>query len=200
MQGERLHFAREWAQSPQMPKTLNAPKHHLNVGSADVKTCFKCKTDKPVSLFFKHNQTTDGYHSWCKDCCRKGSARSLEKINSTIEGRARIFLRNARNSANKRKQEFSLTIENIVECWHTQWGVCAYSGRQMTLEAGQLNTVSIERIDSAVGYTPENTILVCQAINRMKSDFGFDDFYALCRDVADFLGDDKLELAVGAYK
>ena len=70
----------------------------------------------------------------------------------------------------------------------------------MTLEAGQLNTVSIERINSNVGYTPENTILVCQAINRMKSDFEFDEFYDLCRDVAHFLGDDKLELAVGAHK
>jgi len=70
----------------------------------------------------------------------------------------------------------------------------------MTLEAGHLHTVSIERIDSSVGYTPENTILVCQAINRMKSDFAYEDFYALCRDVAQFLGDDRLELAVGAHK
>ena len=70
----------------------------------------------------------------------------------------------------------------------------------MTLEAGKLNTVSIERIDSNIGYTLENTILVCQAINRMKSDFEFDEFYELCRDVAQFLGDDKLNLAIGAYK
>lgn len=165
-----------------------------------MKTCFKCKTSKPVSLYFKHAQTADGYHSWCKECCRAGSARSIEKINSTIEGRARIFLRNAKNSAVKRGQIFGLTVSDIVKCWHAQEGVCSYSGRQMTLEAGQLNTVSIERIDSAVGYTLENTILVCQAINRMKSDFGFEDFYNLCRDVADFLGDDNLELAVGAYK
>ena len=70
----------------------------------------------------------------------------------------------------------------------------------MTLEAGKLNTVSIERIDSKIGYTKDNTILVCQAINRMKSDFGFEDFYELCRDVADFMGDESLNLAVGAYK
>ena len=165
-----------------------------------MKTCFKCKTSKPFGAYFKHAQTTDGYHSWCKECCRAGSARSLEKINSTIEGRARIFLRNAKNSATKRNQVFALTVADIVECWNTQWGVCAYSGRQMTLEAGHINTVSIERIDSAVGYTLENTILVCQAINRMKSDFSLDDFHALCADVAQFLGDDKLELVVGAYK
>jgi len=70
----------------------------------------------------------------------------------------------------------------------------------MTLEAGKLNTVSIERIDSDVGYTPDNTILVCQAINRMKSDFSYEDFYTLCRDVAEFLGDDELNLAVEARK
>jgi len=70
----------------------------------------------------------------------------------------------------------------------------------MTLEAGNLNTVSIERIDSSQGYIPANTILVCQAINRMKSNFEFNDFYDLCKDVAIFLGDEKLEIAVGAYK
>ena len=70
----------------------------------------------------------------------------------------------------------------------------------MTLEAGKLNTVSIERIDSKVGYTKDNTILVCQAINRMKSNFGFEDFYSLCADVAQFLGNDKLELNVGNWK
>ena len=111
-----------------------------------------------------------------------------------------MFLQNARKSAAKRQQAFALTVDDIVKCWKQQAEICAYSGRQMTLEVGHLNTVSIERIDSAVGYTPDNTILVCQAINRMKSDFAFEDFYALCADVADFLGTDRRELAVGAYK
>jgi hypothetical protein len=165
-----------------------------------VKVCFRCKEEKSYDLYFRHHLTSDGYHSWCKDCCREGSARSTKKLNSTIEGRARVFLRNAKNSAIKRKQEFALTIADIVDCWNDQWGVCAYSGRNMTLEAGKLNTVSIERIDSAKGYTVDNTILVCQAINRMKSDFRFEDFYELCRDVADFMGDESLNLTVGAYK
>lgn len=165
-----------------------------------MKACFCCKTNKPYSLFFKHNQTADGYHSWCKNCCTVGNLRSRAKQNSTIEGRAKIFLQNAKKSAAKRQQLFELSVADVVDCWNTQANICAYSGRLMTLEAGHLNTVSIERINSDIGYTPENTILVCQAINRMKSDFEFDDFYELCRDVAQFLGDNKLNLAVGAYK
>lgn len=164
------------------------------------KTCFCCKTDKPFSLFFKHNQTLDGYHSWCKNCCTAANNRARLKQNSTIEGRAKIFLQNAKKSAVKRQQLFELTVSDVVNFWNTQQAVCAYSGRLMTLKAGQLNTVSIERIDSNVGYTLENTILVCQAINRMKSNFEFDEFYDLCRDVAKYLGGNKFNLSVGAYK
>lgn len=165
-----------------------------------MKFCFKCKEQKPFELFFKHKQTSDGYHSWCKICCTKGNLKSREKVNSTIEGRARVFLTNAKKSALKRQQEFSLQISDIVDCWGKQQKICAYSGREMTLEAGKLNTVSIERIDSKIGYTQENTILVCQAINRMKSDFNFEDFYELCSDVAQFLGDESLSLNVKACK
>ena len=164
------------------------------------KVCFKCKENKPYDLFFKHSQTSDGYHSWCKICCTKGNERSRAKVNSSIEGRAKIFLQNAIKSAKKRQQEFSLTIDDVVNCWVMQKEFCAYSGRKMPLEAGKLNTVSIERIDSKQGYTLDNTILVCQATNRMKSDFSFDDFYKLCKDVTVFLSDEDLNLTVGAYK
>lgn len=165
-----------------------------------MKTCFRCKTTKPLTLFFKSSNTQDGLHSWCKSCCKEGNAISRNKVNSSIETRAKVFLYNAQNSAKKRKQEFSLEINDIVDFWNKQSKICAYSGIEMTLESGKLNTVSIERIDSNIGYTKENTILVCQAINRMKSDFSYDDFYMLCKSVTEFLGDDNLQLAVGAYK
>ena len=165
-----------------------------------MKVCFKCKESKSLDLFFRHKQTSDGYHSWCKSCCNAGNERSREKLNSTIEGRARVFLQNARKSAKKRGHVFDLEVKDIVDFWAQQDEICAYSGRKMTLVAGKINTVSIERIDSNSGYTKENTILVCQAVNRMKSDFSFSEFYDLCRDVSIFLGDEKLTLSVGAFK
>jgi hypothetical protein len=70
----------------------------------------------------------------------------------------------------------------------------------MTLESSKFNTVSIERIDSKIGYTKDNTILVCGSINRMKSDFGFEEFYNLCKSVTTFLSDENLNIQVGAYK
>ena len=147
-----------------------------------MKPCFCCKETKELSLFFKHSQTPDGLHSWCKECCKKGNQKSKIKVNSTIESRAKVFLQNAKKSAKKRNQEFSLEIPDVVDCWNDQLMICAYSGIEMTLEARKLNTVSIERI------------------NRMKSDFSYQDFYMLCQSVAKFLGDDELKLVVGAYK
>ena len=164
------------------------------------KTCFRCKTTKPRDMFFRHNQTFDGLHSWCKECCKTGNNRSRAKINATIEGRAKIFLQNAKKAAVKRNQKFELVIDDVIEMWNQQERVCAYSGRWMTLEPSKLETVSIERIDSDQGYTKENTILVCQAINRMKSDFSLQEFYELCSDVAIFIGDEDLQLAVEAKK
>tara|TARA_R110000868_G_scaffold280829_1_gene541187 strand:+ start:60 stop:557 length:498 start_codon:yes stop_codon:yes gene_type:complete len=165
-----------------------------------MKTCFCCKITKECNLFFKHAQTPDGLHSWCKTCCNVGNQKSRDKVNSTIEGRAKVFLQNAKKSAIKRKQEFNLKVSDVVNCWDKQSGICPYSGIKMTLEAGKLNTVSIERIDSNIGYTETNTILICRAINTMKSNFMFEDFYMLCKSVTQFLGDDKLNLSVGAYK
>ena len=81
-----------------------------------MKICFRCKQQKPLSLFFRHKQTQDGFHSWCKACCTIGNKKSRVKQNSTIEGRAKIFLQNARKSAQKRNQEFNLTVSDIIEC------------------------------------------------------------------------------------
>jgi len=164
------------------------------------KICFNCKKSSSINNFFKGKNTSDGLHSWCKKCCNKANQKSRDKINSTIEGRAKIFLQNAKKAAAKRNNEFEIEIADIVDIWNCQQQICAYSGQLMTLEVAKPNSVSIERIDSKIGYTKNNTILVCWAINRMKSDFSFEDFFEMCKSVTKHLSDDSLNLQVGPYK
>lgn len=59
----------------------------------------------------------------------------------------------------------------------------------MTTASGEYNSVSVERIDNSIGYTAENIILVCNIVNRMKSDLEGKAFFNVCRDVARHLGD-----------
>jgi hypothetical protein len=152
-----------------------------------MKICSKCKQEKPFNLFYNKNKRDDLYYSWCKDCCKKSSAEATLNINATIEGRAKSALINAKRRTSKNGHELLLEVKDIIDLWEKQSGVCAYSGMNMTLNSNELNTMSLERIDSSIGYTKENTILICHAVNRMKSNFEVRDFYKFCSAVSDFL-------------
>ncbi len=166
----------------------------------NTKTCSKCSGRFSVTLFYKHNQTVDGWHSWCKPCCREGNLRSTEKKYATFDGRLATFLISCRNSARKRKQEFTITAEDLKKAWELQGGVCAYTGIPMTTQPNLPHSVSVERVDNDVGYTEPNTILVCRAINAMKSDLDAKLFYDMCKSVVDWLGDEQGQLAVEFVK
>ena len=160
------------------------------------KICAKCSERSSVSNFYKHHQTSDGWHSWCKSCCREGNLKSRQKKYASFEGRIKTFLRSCEVSALKRGNEFDLTADNLRKAWEMQNGLCAYTGIEMTTQPNLPHSVSIERVDNDIGYTESNTVLVCCAINSMKSDLDAKLFYDMCKSVVNWLGNDSRELAV----
>lgn len=153
-----------------------------------------------IENFFKHNQTKDGHHSWCKSCCKEGNERSRLKKYSTFEGRISTFLSCCKRNSIKRGQECTITSDDLLSAWHQQDGVCAYTGIKMTTAPNEYHSVSVERIDNEIGYTPENTILVCNIINQMKSNIPGEVFYEFCRSVVKHLGDEDGNLDVDFSK
>lgn len=82
------------------------------------------------------------------------------------------------NSKDKRAQQkaktperriFTITVEDVVALWDKQNGRCAISGMPMAHEFKNLRSVSIDRIDSDLGYTLDNIQLVCQWVNYAKN-------------------------------
>lgn len=185
---------------PERSKYANKTKRAWFYPETQEKICAKCKTKFSIIEFFKHKQTKDGFHSWCKHCCKQGNARSKEKKYSSFEGRIATFLTSCRKSAEKRKQTCSITANDLKQAWEAQSGICVYTGWAMTTQANCATTVSVERIDSKQGYTKENTVLVCNAVNRMKSNFSGEFFYSVCQAVVSHIGDGNGELAVDFVK
>ena len=58
-----------------------------------------------------------------------------------------------------------------MQMWDRQEGRCAITGIPMTHRWGDnppYTNVSVDRIDSNIGYVRENVQLVCKAVNLMK--------------------------------
>ena len=67
----------------------------------------------------------------------------------------------------------TLTVPFLVDLYHKQNGRCAITNLPMTRKFGGgrcMTNISIDRIDSSEGYTPDNVQLVLLVVNLMKLD------------------------------
>ena len=90
----------------------------------------------------------------------------------TPRGRFNKFIVNAHYTSKKRNEKgrdhtCSITMDDLIELYENQKGLCAYSG--IPLQFGSyLNqnwNVSLERLDPMQGYTKENIALICMEFN-----------------------------------
>ena len=157
-----------------------------------MKICSHCKKEKSLSEFYKTKTNRDGLSYLCKPCSREQTEKYRTKNRDTYyqNQKARretedVFisnlLYNARTRAEKKGREFTLTPDDIKNRLHEIEYHCEITGQKMTLEHGSRESknqykVSLDRIDSSKGYTPDNIQLICNAVNIMKSNFSVDDF------------------------
>ena len=64
--------------------------------------------------------------------------------------------------------------------------VCHYTGLELTVDTGENNTLSIDRLDSSRGYVSGNIVPCCAPINKMKLALSVEDFINWCVLVAKF--------------
>lgn len=87
----------------------------------------------------------------------------------------------ARARAIRGKLEFTITEQDVNQLWEQQEGLCYYSGLPMERTnrgAGcpATQAVSIDRIDSSLGYIAGNIVLCCSSVNIMKNNLSIDQF------------------------
>ena len=129
--------------------------------------------------FIKTNKSKEYQRQWYL----KNKAKKLEqsKINNqklVEEYPLKALLSSIKSGAKNRNLDFEIDYSFIQKLWDKQKTLCYYTKVQMKLTARQKDPyqVSIDRINSNLGYTEENTVLCCQAINYMKNDYSLEDF------------------------
>lgn len=91
-------------------------------------------------------------------------------------------LKNLVTKARLRTKEFDPKVdwEYLFDLWTNQNGLCIYSGLPLSVEVNHPHTVSLDRIDSKIGYVRGNLQLVSASVNRMKQEFSEEFFLDLC--------------------
>jgi len=103
----------------------------------------------------------------------------------------KIKFSSTQRAGRNRDIEFDITIEYVWELFLKQNGKCALSNRTIKLPRTskecrilELNTASLDRIDSSKGYIEGNVQWVHRDINWMKQDFDQKYFIDFCKDIA----------------
>jgi hypothetical protein len=172
---------------------------------SEVKTCTVCTETKSLFDFSVDRSKSSRYKSSCKSCNNTAIKKwrednkeyrlSYDKQYRTIN-KDKIRIRNQKRytgltldqkfeqllkTAQKRKTvKVFISVEHIKDAWKKQEGRCAYTKLPLTSEAHQLNTVSLDRIDSSKDYVEGNIQLVCVPINVMKMDSTEEQFIHFC--------------------
>lgn len=158
------------------------------------KQCTKCGKTKPVSEFNSSNPTSDGYNSWCKQCCRKASKEYRESsigIYAQIKGRITYALNHQdekHNGYSRGTSELKISRNEFVGWYDSQPKKCAYCDLPESylddvddLYIQRTVRLTIDRIDNDKDYELGNLVLSCKRCNALKSDF-FD--YETFREIA----------------
>ncbi len=116
-------------------------------------------------------------------CSRVGENNPHWKGYKNISGRFWAVLK---ASAKKRELEMCLTKEQAYDVLEKQGFRCALSKVPIHINGNAKDTTaSIDRIDSTVGYVPNNIQWVHKNVNTMKWDLTQSDFLAWCKRIAE---------------
>lgn len=163
-----------------------ACKHHGTHGEWSVLH----KTDRKHKCPYKYDTLV------CQVCNRERTAAFHDKnptaqddYRFTRHGMITRILAQAGGRAKRKRLPFELDRDWVEEQAKRQDNKCAYSGLEFDWNRSSGNQKryflpSIDQRQAGMGYTKDNSVLVCWAINNMKWELPLPDFTQLCYAVA----------------
>lgn len=134
-------------------------------------------------LFSNENRKTARKEKLSKDpdYLRRNTARHIERLTATTEGMQSLLHYRAKSRSKEMGYEFSILPEDIpinTVCPILGIDIKCYTGT-FTGRHAKRNSISIDRIDSSLGYIPGNVDTISSRANTIKRDATFDELIAL---------------------
>lgn len=122
-----------------------------------MKTCTGCRAALPESQFY-----TTGVGKYKKGSCRSCCIAYTRARRNTKGTPSYDYRRYNRKKERERKRgiEFSLTKIEFTNAMAPD--ICAYCQKPMSCK-------SLDRVNAAKGYLPDNVVVACMPCNRIKS-------------------------------
>jgi hypothetical protein len=148
--------------------------------------CHRCKliTNYSISTGFGKQMP----YTWCRQCKRTVVRTRRSSRMGYLQYLACQMKIRARNQGRK----CSIDYPFLELLWCQQEGRCALTGMSMCHTYARSNSqrlllnASVDRIDSDIGYIPDNVQLVGVRLNLMKGAVNQKTFFDLCRIVCNY--------------
>lgn len=125
-------------------------------------------------------------HKGCRECSRFHTSKGYKLISGE-------YWSLIKSGAEKRNIEFNITKEYVWELYEKQKRKCNLSGLDINFEPNCVHnkkidnrskrTVSLDRIDSSIGYIEGNVQWVHKDVNIMKNKYSNDYFIEICKKI-----------------
>jgi len=142
------------------------------------KCCTKCKKTHPKEDFHVFTKAKDGRQSQCKYCINAYKKVYREKNKEELEYRDRNCPKRRytmyKSDATRRGYSFQLDITTFTKYITDD---CTYCGAS----ADPLN--GVDRVDSSIGYEPDNCVSCCKTCNLSKGSLSYLDFIKMVTNV-----------------
>ncbi len=158
-----------------------------------------CGNPKCNRLFMKDGSEVRrnekrGADNYCSQSCSsivnhkqlKSGAENAKYLIGVSKADKYTGLREHLRRAKYRDQEFNITLEDLLEQWTKQNGLCPYTGAKLIhpirmKDEGLIYMASLDRIDSSIGYMKSNIQFISAAANLAKNNMSHEQMIEFCK-------------------
>lgn len=111
----------------------------------------------------------------------------LKSSYGSAEKQITALVNRTKRRAVRNEVQFDLDVEFVSSIFEKQNGQCLLTGIVFDLEQPQVTSIrpfsmSLDRIESKLGYTKNNVRLVCAIVNFAINEFGLESFDKMCQN------------------